>query len=56
MEFCIIEKVNNPIATKLRMNLLKNRAIFLKYFNLQHTSMTKLRRAIFKCENKLKNV
>ena len=32
MECCIIEKVNNSIATKLRVTLLNNRGIFLKYF------------------------
>ena len=31
MEFCISEKVNNSIATKLCMALLKSREIFLKY-------------------------
>ena len=31
-EFCIYEKVNYLIATKLRVTLVKNRKIFWKYF------------------------
>ena len=54
MEFCIFEKVNNSIATKLRVTLLKNRGIFLSYSSAWHNSMTKLYPAIFKSENKLK--
>ena len=54
MEFCIFEKVNNSIATKLRVTLLKNRKTFLKYFSARHSSIAKLCRALFKCENKLK--
>ena len=32
MEHCIFEKVNNSIATKLRVTLINNRELFLKYF------------------------
>ena len=54
MEFCIFEKVNNSIATKLCVTLVKNRRIFLKHFSAWHNSMTKLCCTLFKCENKLK--
>ena len=54
MEFCIFEKVNDSIATKLLVALLNNRAIFLKFFSARHNSMTKLYSSILKCENKLK--
>ena len=50
MEFCIFEKINNSIATKLCANLLndrfKNSAI--------HNSMTKLCSALFKYDYELK--
>ena len=53
MEFCIYEKFNNSIATKLCANLPDNGK---KWFNFsaQHNSMTNLCCALFKCENKLK--
>ena len=53
MKFGIIEKVNDSIATKLGVTLLKNR-LKLLFFSAQHNSMTKICRAQFKCENKLK--
>ena len=50
MKFCIIEKFNNSIATKMCADLLKS-----VFFNsAQHNSMTKFCCALFKCENKLK--
>ena len=54
MEFCIFEKVNNSIATKLCAKFLDNRAKSLNCFSARHNSMTKLCCALFKCENKLK--
>ena len=50
MEFCILKKFNNSIATKLCPNLLNNR---LKKSAL-HNSMTELYGALFKCDNKQK--
>ena len=53
MEFYILEKVNNSIPTKMCANLLnnpKNRNVF----SVKHNSMTKLCRALFKYENKIK--
>ena len=47
------DKFNNSIATKLRVTLLKNRTILLRYFNACHNSMAKFYRALFKCENEL---
>ena len=54
MESSIFLKINNSIATKLHVNLLKNRDLFLEYFSAQHNSMDKLCRSLFNCENKLK--
>ena len=54
MEFFIIEKVNNSIATKLRVTLIVNCEIFFGYFSELHNSINKLCSACFKCENKLK--
>ena len=51
---CIFEKFNNSIATKLRVTVMKNPKIYIYIFSARHNSMTKLCRAIFKCENKLK--
>ena len=53
MEFFIFEKFNNSIATKLCAKLLNNR-FKIEFFSARHNSMTKLCRALFKCENKLK--
>ena len=52
MEFYIFEKVNNSIATKLRVTLLKNSE--KNICSVIHNSMTNLCSAQFKCENKLK--
>ena len=56
MEFCIIEKDNNSLATKLCANLLNT--CFKKQFFLgeQHNLMNRVCRALFKCKNKLKLV
>ena len=56
MECCIYEKVNNSIASKLRITLLNNRCICLNVFSSLHISMTKVFSELFKCENKLKIV
>ena len=49
MESCISKNVNNSIATKLRMSLLKNPR-FLNIFSAPHNSMTKLCRVQLKYE------
>ena len=54
MEICIIEKVNNEIATKLRVNVMNNRRIFWYILSALRNLMTKFCSALFKCENKLK--
>ena len=54
MEFCIFDKVNNSIATKLCANLLNNRE--KNKNSALHNSMTKLCCAPFKCKNKMKFV
>ena len=54
MEFCIYEKVNNSIATKLCANLLDNCYKIKTNFSAQHNSMTEFCRALFKRENKIK--
>ena len=41
MEFYIFEKVNNTKDTKLRVTLINNRIIFLKYFSALHNPITK---------------
>ena len=51
-----MKKVNNSIATKMRVNLLKNCKTFLNLFSAPQNSITKLCGALFKCENKLKLV
>ena len=53
MEFCINEKVNHSIATKLCANLLNNRINEIIY-SARHNSMTQFCRALFKYENKIK--
>ena len=54
MEFCIFEKSNNSIATKMRVTLLSNRKYFWNISSALHNLMTKLCSALFKSENKLK--
>ena len=54
MEFCIFDKVNNSIVTKMRVTLLNNRNVFFNLFSALHNSMTKFCSALFKCEDKLK--
>ena len=55
MEFCIFEKVNGSIVTKLRVTLLNNRKeIFRNIFCELHNPMTKWYSTLFKYENKLK--
>ena len=49
MDFYIYEKINNSIATKLCTNLLNGRR--KNNHNARHNLMTKLCRALFKCEN-----
>ena len=46
MEFCIFEKVNNSIATKLRVAFIKTVNI-LECFRTLHNSMTTLCSAFF---------
>ena len=54
MEFCLFEKFNNSIATKLRVTLLNNCTIFWIILSARHNPMTKLCYALFKYKNKLK--
>ena len=42
MEFTFLKKVNNSIATKLRVTLLNNREYFWNIFSAIHNSMNKL--------------
>ena len=49
MEFCILKKINNSIATKLGLTLLKNHKN-MNIVSTRHNPMTKLCRALFKCE------
>ena len=49
-----MKKVNHLIATKLCANSLNNPKPKLNDFSARHSSMTKLCRALFKCENNLK--
>ena len=50
MEFCMIEKVNNSIATKLSTNSLNNRKNH-NIFSARHNSTNKVYRALLKYEN-----
>ena len=57
MEFCIFEKFNNSIATKLCADLLNNRKKINRIIcSAQYNSRTTVCRALFKCEIKQKLV
>ena len=53
IEFCIIEKADNSIATKMHVTLINDCGCFWNIFSALHSSMNKLCSAFFKCENKL---
>ena len=52
--FAFLQKANNLIATKMRVNLINNYTYFCNMFSALHNLMPKLCFAFFKYENKLK--
>ena len=52
IEFCIFEKSNSSIATKVCDNLLNNCRKYDNVLSARHNSMTKLWCILFKCGEK----